>query len=448
MSIPFETAVIEDLDTGYGTKSVSMPGGGSATGNKIHQGNIPAPSSYAGTVMVYPPTAYAGDGLVFAPDGTQISTAGSTTSGLQEAIDYACDNGYDLYVSGGGDHSIDSRQGAVVYNIDTGVTLAFPPMQGKTVRFGACTLNFSGASTDTADCVTFDSCLLVYVYFPGQIVSGRGGAMVRFFPETSLSLDLVAGTTIADSEFFIAHTVAIPDEAAASTECVVFDNSTSNVSGMTNARFHFVELNAGTSTGLLITTPSGTTSFSQNDITVQHLHGLIGTAWAVQVGTSSTTKIVNNRYRICISDATTTHKGISTYEQYAEYHLAMNSGISANGLVFQSSADQNLVIARQLTGGITDSSTTKRNVVQLATTRSNNSITVGASPYVYQNTSARDETVIVSNDGTVSLVQMSVDGVSYHTCATGPGAYPVAPGDRLKVTYAVVPTMRALRSGT
>jgi len=35
MSVPYEKVVGEDLNLGHGTVSVTMPGGGSATGNKI-----------------------------------------------------------------------------------------------------------------------------------------------------------------------------------------------------------------------------------------------------------------------------------------------------------------------------------------------------------------------------------------------------------------------------
>lgn len=40
MSVPYEKIVAEDLNTGLGTVSVSMPGGGSATGNKVNLGTF------------------------------------------------------------------------------------------------------------------------------------------------------------------------------------------------------------------------------------------------------------------------------------------------------------------------------------------------------------------------------------------------------------------------
>ncbi len=40
-SVPYEKIVAEDLNTGFGTVDVTMPAGGTATGNKINQGSFP-----------------------------------------------------------------------------------------------------------------------------------------------------------------------------------------------------------------------------------------------------------------------------------------------------------------------------------------------------------------------------------------------------------------------
>jgi hypothetical protein len=42
MSVPYEKIVAEDLNLGVGAVSVTMPGGGSATGNKINLGTLGA----------------------------------------------------------------------------------------------------------------------------------------------------------------------------------------------------------------------------------------------------------------------------------------------------------------------------------------------------------------------------------------------------------------------
>lgn len=48
MSVPYEKVVAEDLNLGVGTVAVTMPGGGSATGNKINLGTFGA-LAYSGS---------------------------------------------------------------------------------------------------------------------------------------------------------------------------------------------------------------------------------------------------------------------------------------------------------------------------------------------------------------------------------------------------------------
>lgn len=48
MSVPYEKIVAEDLNLGVGTVSVTMPGGGSATGNKVNLGTFGA-LAYSGS---------------------------------------------------------------------------------------------------------------------------------------------------------------------------------------------------------------------------------------------------------------------------------------------------------------------------------------------------------------------------------------------------------------
>jgi hypothetical protein len=65
-------------------------------------------------------------------------------------------------------------------------------------------------------------------------------------------------------------------------------------------------------------------------------------------------------------------------------------------------------------------------------------LTAGVSPYTYQNTSNSKQQIIVTG-GTVSSVQYSRDNLTFYVLP----AYQIVlfPGDYLKITYTVAPTL-------
>lgn len=72
-----------------------------------------------------------------------------------------------------------------------------------------------------------------------------------------------------------------------------------------------------------------------------------------------------------------------------------------------------------------------------------NSITPGASPYAYQNPTSWDQNVVVKG-GTVTKIEYSRDDSTYYDVGVTAGMFVVFPGDFLRVTYAVAPTMTAI----
>lgn len=67
-------------------------------------------------------------------------------------------------------------------------------------------------------------------------------------------------------------------------------------------------------------------------------------------------------------------------------------------------------------------------------------ITVGASPYSYQNTTSYAVNVLVSG-GTVSAVDFTRDNTTFYSVGVVAGMFTLSPYDRLRVTYTVAPTM-------
>src|SRR5437588_5697950 len=143
-------------------------------------------------VVVYPPATSGGVATVFAPDGTQVSTTGTTTSGLQEAVNYANSHNFDLHIVGADEASSGSCTqgcGAVVYNINSGSTLSFPAFQGRTITAGTITINCDGSGSQP--CVQFDSCMMCVVDLAAsQIVAvDRCGTVLIFKPSNPVPLD-------------------------------------------------------------------------------------------------------------------------------------------------------------------------------------------------------------------------------------------------------------------
>ena len=68
-------------------------------------------------------------------------------------------------------------------------------------------------------------------------------------------------------------------------------------------------------------------------------------------------------------------------------------------------------------------------------------ITVGASPFVYQNTTNYDCSVLTSG-GTVTLIEFSRDGATWYSTGSVTQGYDhLSPGDRLRITYTAAPVM-------
>lgn len=65
-------------------------------------------------------------------------------------------------------------------------------------------------------------------------------------------------------------------------------------------------------------------------------------------------------------------------------------------------------------------------------------VTLGASPYTY---SASVRGSLIVNGGTVSVVEFSRDGVTFYTTGATAGMFALNAADRLRITYAVAPTV-------
>lgn len=81
-----------------------------------------------------------------------------------------------------------------------------------------------------------------------------------------------------------------------------------------------------------------------------------------------------------------------------------------------------------------------KNISYTSYTTPPSTIAVGASPFSYQNATGYDADIIV-DIGTLTSIAFSRDNVTYYTTGLIAGIVHLSPGDWIKVTYTVAPTM-------
>ncbi|MEM8946872.1 MAG: hypothetical protein AAGD11_16985 [Planctomycetota bacterium] len=198
-----------------------------------------------GMAILYP------DGRLQTEDGSYRETSGTTTSGVQEFLDYCTNHHVDGYIVGG---SIPRRQ-QVIYRIWT--PLRMHPAQGIRIDTGAITLQFMPDLGDQPG-LTIDSCMMNDIRIRGLLHYRGSGYALAIKPENPLPLDRFVGNTIVDSAFFVTA-IACSDARGA----VRFEGS------INFCRFDFNEINHG-ELGIHVA-PDG--SFSNCRITCKHVHG-------------------------------------------------------------------------------------------------------------------------------------------------------------------------------
>ncbi|MCA9426152.1 MAG: hypothetical protein KC994_13815 [Candidatus Omnitrophica bacterium] len=210
------------------------------------------------------------DGTFILPNGEISSPTQSRTHGLQEAIDRAVEEHLDLYVMGG-----DYKN--CVYPCSSSVV--FPPMQGKSIRFGAATLDFNGFENRKDPGLVFDSCMNVFFDCDAQIVYHLDGAAVRFNPKNLLPVDDFVGPTMVASTFhfaaiahvntpvsFVGSNGGLPTDDV-SVCCVEISPNHS----ITRCEFKFIELLGG-NVGIRVDTPAENSGFAFNRLTGHFVH--------------------------------------------------------------------------------------------------------------------------------------------------------------------------------
>eukprot|EP01051_Picozoa_sp_SAG22_P006171 SAG22_NODE_395_length_11139_cov_14.562500_6_plen_504_part_00 len=219
---------------------------------------VPAPPAAAVTVL-----AWDGSGD-FGPH----ITAGTTTSGWQEALDHCAKTGRDLYVQGGSDLATSGKDGwgaKAVYFV--GETVRVPPSQDFRIDGGVFVVAARGMNR-SADVIDVDSCMNCYLEL-GTVVTqpGQTGAGVALRPRNPVPMD--GFPTIVESRISMVNAPAssTPFKAEANTGVgLLFD---SRFAGISSNDIHFGSI-LNFETNILANTTAH--PISSNTLRVDHLH--------------------------------------------------------------------------------------------------------------------------------------------------------------------------------
>lgn len=397
-------------------------------------------------VYVYPPAVSGGVWVPYTPTGAVIPTAGTHTSGWQEALDYAKAHNFNVYFVGGQEskHPLGCTEGcgALVAHVDSGYSINLPPSQGRAIISEADTINCKG--NDTAKCVTVDSCMMCYFDFRAtQIVSNArtGTAVLLFDPHSPVPLDRFIGIppTVIDSYFFF-HTVfsGFNGPAGADHDLVRFDLTNGHIR---KNRFHFVEPN-GANFGLHVNTTAANKSFDQNTVTFDDLHLQRNTAIKVGNGVSGDANARNNKWYGNIDQVVGNVRGIDTYGKFDQFHLGLiNAG--AHSLYLEASEEGNQFFIGSRSGAVfKQTGNTHRSREYRTGQKVTTNVPCPASPCAVLNETLMNIRVNVAGGAVSSIGRYFNDGGARVDEGRTAGTFELEPGDVLYVTYTAAPTLK------
>ena len=313
-------------------------------------------SLFPGRVSIFPPgwTGSGSPALVIDPFGNPVSITNSTTDGIQEAINYAVTNNYNVHIYGANSNSTTTQS----YNCSTGINI--PPTHEFSITSDAVTITFNTSNT-SGYAFNFDSQDGITVDLKGQIVwQPTGGNVIQFNPVNPAPTD--NDIYIVSSIFRFGQIVA-----NSATNGIYLESNTTNSYGINGIKIESGEINGG-GYGVSIETPT--------------------------VGT-----IVHNLFIL-----NSVHSQSTGLINGTPYMLSEQTWVTASY---------------------------KSNVI---------GITIGASPFNFVNTYPTPIMVSI-NGGSVSQIEIfNGQGSGMITGLTN-GAFQLAPGNSVSVTYSAAPAM-------
>lgn len=380
--------------------------------------------------------------LVVSPNGPEDGgdfgpkTAGTRTSGLQEALDHAKATGKDVYISGGSWTA--GKTKPIVYFLHE--TLRVPWMQDFRLDSGHCVLQYTGKS---GDAVVMDSQMSCYYRF-GLIVSNAPGAVVRMKP-TSAGPDRFRVITATEFHFnaLVGGGGAWPGGEPHQTE-VKQDHPWVGTGLMLDGTPGVIHSNkisvieiVGCAVGLSVIGKS-----SNNWIEAPFVH-LCNTH--VQIGGPGQSQVTNNRIEAYMhSEGIQGSVGVRIFGQRNLLTLSTGRMSPGGDVIFEAEARDNLITAIHLNNGITNKAVVPTNRIVRAGATGYGMITpaVPASGKDVMNRAVHPVEVRIVEPGKVSTWR-ETDARGNSREFSGPmtvgQSFTLAPGDKVTIEYQEAP---------
>lgn len=379
-----------------------------------------------------------GDGVytIFTPDGSTVSTSGTTTEGLQEAINYANTNGFDFYCAGGGietSSSINSTNNTDVGVISCSTSLQIPACQLRSFVFKNTTIDFTTAVGSNAG-LKFDSFMMLDFDFAGQIVYHGNGNAVEFDAINNVPYD--GFKTQVDSRIKI-DTIAYVEggtDASPNSACISF--KASQAAACLRNSFIFGEVNgsgynAGTATVTLVARNGIVLNHSgvkYNLFNIQGIHHFKEAGLIVGQSVGSPAP-VGNQFRIGLmepyrvtSGGSVVALGLRSYGQrnYYTFSITNNGGTNQNGITgafahavkFESScADEfvNVLDSVGATTGVITSSSSNNNTLYHNAAKLDGNFLVGTPIQNVFNGAGGNSQMVVAGTDTNTAIHSNVN---------------------------------------
>lgn len=387
------------------------------------------------THKVFPPLSHRvtvlEPGLVVAPDGSVVSTKGSKTSGIQEAVNYARNNLLNLHICGGaGTEYVYDEQ------------LIMPAFSDFTLTADSAIHRFT-EHVGSGFGILFDTFYRGYIRWPGIFIYQGSGQPFGISPRTPIN----GGTRFLQVNALFGTFVT----EAQCGGLVYLDTSPDEGSSIHYSTLEFTELCANYAA---VPVPQIVKCNAPNDgvsfLTFRcwNMHGYAQTA--VEEGSANTDYVYGNRWEY---DFQTAAPGSTLHRTYATFPRGniscghdLPSGSFARLMDYQGDADLAYFTVHVSPAEIpTVEEIRNQSSLNGNTTIIKNGnagiapVTVGASPFTWTNTLCRTVRLSLVG-GSVSAVQI-VDPKSNTLNAPTQGVFDLPPGYSVTVTYSTAPTV-------
>lgn len=287
------------------------------------------------------------------PFGHPISTLGTTTCGLQEALTFALTNGYAFRCIGTGLGT--TSGGGAVLECTTPVVL--PPIQLGYIEFEDVTINFSSAIGSNSGLV-FDSAEILTFILNGQIVSQGTGAAVEIKPRNPVVGDGFVGFT----QNWIDIKAIACNGNSPTAKALMLTPFGGSISETTFKLGEFAGGGSGVNAGygILFNNPTNNLYVIEQciwDVGSIHGFGVSNATGAIQIGTGTSNQgnLYGHQWRIGSIRPVNNSSGFVTYGAFDRVSLSVTNqeGNATNAVLFESGAADNrfeLVYSTGLSG--------------------------------------------------------------------------------------------------